>query len=189
MNRKAQTTPFHLLLLILLCAGLMVQCGDSNGTDPIIDPDPVDPDPLCDPSLLAGGDYEFWVQTVIDQCTPGILEGLIPRGPYVIDLPGFLDLPALFTLNVPPFVMGVEAELSVTDNTLRVDLLNPPITGNIDWMGYILSYEASIGTLCPVSPEDVDVSLVVDVLSVTPPLPLVINPPCRVVIQMTGSLP
>jgi hypothetical protein len=179
MKRRAQTGPFH-LILILLCAGLMVQCGDSD-----------DPDPLCDPSLLADGDYVFSLGTVSDGCAGGVLAGFIrdeyPEPRPEMSLPAFDELPATISMNLP-FVGMVQADLLVSGNDIRMDLtpsdflgtMTIPLVGPVD---YDLS---ASGILCPVSTTKVEVTLVLDVHRLEALGNRVSN--CRLVIPLSGDL-
>lgn len=174
MTRRVASCP-SLLLIPLLCAGLLVQCGGSD-----------DPESVCVPSLLTGGTYAFRIGTVSDRCAGGLLAGLVPPGPYTVELPGFADLPATVTLDLP-FVGEITARLSPSGNTIAVVSDPLVISGTIEYLGLTIDYEASAaGALCPVSPLAADLNLAVEVLSADG-LPIAVDLPCRVVIPMTGT--
>jgi len=165
-----------LLLLVPFCALCLVHCGESDTTT------------QCVPSFLKGGSYSFLVNSVNDRCAGGVLAGLVPAGPYVMELPSVSELPATITLDLP-FVGDVDADLSVSGNTVQI--ITGEISGTVDVGGTNVAYEAAVsGALCPTSPALADLSLVVNLISLEPSslFGVTIAVPCRVVIALTGRL-
>jgi hypothetical protein len=161
------------LLLVPFCALFLVHCGESDTTT------------QCVPSFLKGGSYSFLTRTVNDGCAGGLLAGLVPAGPYVMDLPPVSALPATITVDLP-FVGEVEADLSLSGNLVEIVTDPPEISGTVEYLGMTVSYEASVrGVLCPTAPTLADVNLEVNLISLDPAYFAV---PCKVVIILTGGL-
>jgi hypothetical protein len=158
------------LLLVPFCALCLVHCGGSDTTT------------QCVPSFLKGGSYSFLTRTVNDGCAGGVLAGLVPAGPYVMDLPPVSELPATITLDLP-FVGEVDADLSLSGNTVQI--ITDEISGTVDYLGMTWAYVAAVsGILCPTSPALADVSLAVNLISLDPAdFPV----PCKVVITLSGG--
>lgn len=171
--RPSSHTKSYLLCLALFCSAFLVQCGGSD-----------DPEPACVPSLLTGGDYAFTLGAVRDGCAGGVLAGLIqdeyPVPPPEMTLPAFDQLPATININLP-FVGLVQADLSVSGNTIQ---LNVPSEISFPGVG-----DATVsGVLCPVSATEVQASLTFRITQVEPAFSVLVRPPCNVVISLTGNL-
>ena len=111
--------------------------------------------------------------------------GLIPLGPYPIQLPGHNELPTDITVTLP-FLGTVAGTLSLDGDVIRLsvpeeivveDFVIPGI-GSID-MAFTVS-----GALCPLAQEQVEAEITGTLIRVAPP----IVSPCTANISMTGAL-
>ncbi len=163
------------LFLVLFCAFITVQCGSSDSVE----------EARCVPEFLTGGSYSFVVTAVSDECTGGLLESVIPPGPYVMELPSFSELPASTVIDIP-FVGEVTMDLSVSENAVQMTTDPPVTTGTIDYAGISVAYEAVVtGVLCPTTAATANLSLQVNITGLTPDYFVT---PCTVVLLLKGEL-
>jgi hypothetical protein len=137
---------------------------------------------------LVGGDYSFTITNSDDGCSLFVLLqtlGLIPLGPYPIQLPGHNELPTDTTVTLP-FLGTVAGTLSLDGDVIRLsvpeeivveDFVIPGI-GSID-MAFTVS-----GALCPLAQEQVEAEITGTLIRIVPP----IVSPCTANISMTGAL-
>ncbi len=165
-------------LLVLVLALMVAQCGSDDGVTDFGNGGPSEPQ--CVNEDLTAGLYSF-------EIVPGGVEGcnnlfallgefgLIPPGPYPIQLPDYGDLPQSVTVTLPlpgsPQVTGTLSEVSgdivlTVPGTTQVNIDLPPLPE----LPASISFTVTIaGTLCPISEDTVDTELAITLPQAVPP--------------------
>jgi hypothetical protein len=164
-------------LLVLVVALIVAQCGSDDG---ITDFGGSPSEPACANEDLTAGLYSF-------EIVPGGVEGcdnlfsllsefgLIPPGPYPIQLPGYSALPQQVTVTLPlpgsPQVTGTISEVSgdivlTVPGPTQVNINLPPLPGLPPSINISVNVA---GTLCPISENRVDAELAITLPQAVPP--------------------
>ena len=181
-------------VLVLVLALMVVRCGsDDDFTDPRNSGGSSDPG--CTNEDLTAGLYSFTIVDQIEGCGDlfSLLDrfGLIPEGPYFIQLQGYDALPQNVTLELPlpgsPQVTGTLSEVSgdivlevPASTPVNIDL--PPQEGLPDSVAFSVQIG---GTLCPVSTTRVDTDLTITIPQAVDPFTSV---GCEIEATLRGTL-
>jgi len=156
--------------LVLALPLMVAQCGTGEDITDLVDRGPSEPQ--CVNEDLTAGLYSFTIVDRVEGCGDlfNLLDsfGLIPPGPYSIELPGYEQLPddsVTVTLPLPgsPLVTGTLDEVSgdivlTVVGTTQVPVDLPPVPNLPE--SIVIPVNLA-GTLCPISEDRVDVELAI----------------------------